>query len=552
MNITQRRRVAFAAIVVTLLVPGSATPPASAQLPGLPGAVVSTPLPLEAFADILVDHRRDRVLVTGGANDNEIVVLDYEGQIIETVSPFPAAAGMVMVGDKLFVARAGGAAIDILDAETFERVGVHRLRETSGGRLVQANGRLWTSGGECGGWEDLQSVDIETGRVRIDGSYSLYCSTFFSTPANPHLVMTGTVGLSPAKVTAWDSSRQPVWGRASDHGDEMGTGDISFAPDGLTFLSALRGATQFRLGNLEQTGVRYPVSEGATAVAQTEAEGGYVAVGSMGEETNLYVFRKGETTPTSSYLLAGGAVAPRGVRFAPDGGRIFAITHDPYAYDEGAEPVFHTVLSGPTAEPSSIDLAVAVRRITFGRRVPATVRVGRATAGIAVRILEIPFGGRARVAASGQTNDSGRVTLGLRPERNSTYVALSEGDQERLPAVSRPVSVRVRPKVTIQLRRQVARSGRTFIYRVRRPIEMIGRSSPIPHGRRLGFQVQVLGGGRWLPAGTISDRIGKRSDAARNVIYATRPASFRIRAVVARAWDRLGSRSGWTYLTATP
>lgn len=551
MNRDHLRDAAVAAGMATLLVIGWAPPRAVAQLPLLPAAVVSTPLPLEAFADVLVDHRRDRVLVTGGANDNKIVVIDYEGQIIQTVAPLPAAAGMVLLGDRLFVARAGGAAIDVLDAESLERVRTYRLREASGGRLVHANGRLWTSGGECGGWEDLQSVDLDTGRVRIDNSYSLYCSTFFSTPANPHLVMTGTVGLSPAKVTAWDSSRRPVWGRESDHGDEMGTGDISFSPDGLTFLSALRGATQFRLSNLEQTGVRYPVPEGATAVAQTEAEEGYVAVGSMGEERNLYVFRKGETTPASSYLLTGGAVASRSIRFAPDGGRIFAITHDPYAYDEGAEPVFHTVLSGPKAVHSSIDLAIPVRRVGFGRRVPATVRLGQGQGGTTVRILEIPFGGRAREVASGRTNDSGSVTLRVRPERNSTYVAVWDGDDQRLPAVSRPLEVRVRPKVTLQLRRYVARSGRNYIYRVGRPIEMIGRSRPIPHGRRLGFQIQVFVRGRWWPAGTIRDRIGRSSDLARDFIYANRPASFRIRAVVAGAWDRLPSRSSWRYLVAT-
>lgn len=551
MGINHLRHAAVAAFVATLLLLGGVPPRAVAQLPVLPAAVVSTPLPLDAFADVLVDHRRDRVLVSGGANDNEIVVLDYEGRIVRSVSPLPAAAGMVLLGNRLFVARAGGAAIDVLDAESFERVRTYRLRETTGGRLVHANGRLWTSGGECGGWEDLQSLHLETGRVRIERSYSLYCPTFFTTPANPHLVMTGTVGLSPAKVTAWDSSRRPLWGRESDHGDEMGTGDISFSPDGLTFLSALRGATQFRLSNLEQTGVRYPVSDGATAVAQTEAQGGHVAVGTLGEDMNLYVFRKGETTPASSFLLSGGAVAPGSVVFAPDGGRIFAVTHDPYAYDQGAEPVFHTVLSGPTAEHSVIDLSIPVRRVAFGRQIQATVRVKGAGAGAAVRILEIPFGGRARVAGSGQTKDSGGVTINLRPERNSTYVAMWEGDQERLPAVSRPVSVRVRPKVTLQLKRQVARRGRDSIYRVGRPIEMVGRSSPIPHGRRLGFQIQAFGRGRWWPAGTIDDRIGRASGVARDFIYATRPASFRIRAVVASSWDRLGSRSVWHYLVAT-
>ena len=542
---------AVAACIATVLALGWTPPRAAAQLPLVPAAVVSTPLPLDGFADVLVDHRRDRVLVTGGANDNKIVVIDYEGQIVQTVSPMPAAAGMVMLGNRLFVARAGGAAIDVLNADSLERVRTFRLREASGGRLVHANGRLWTSGGECGGWEDLQSVDLATGRVRVDSSYSLYCSTFFSTLANPHLVMTGTVGLSPAKVTAWDSSRRPVGGRESDHGDEMGTGDISFMPDGLTFLSALRGATEFRLSNLEPTGVRYPVPEGATAVSQTEAEGGYVAVGTMGEETNLYVFRKGETTPAASYLLTGEAVAPGSVVFAPDGGRIFAVTHDPYAFDEAAEPVFHTVLDGPSAQHSSIDLRIPSRRIAFGRRVQATARVGAAGAAAEVKILEIPFGGRARVATSGRTNDSGEVTLQLRPERNSTYVALWDGDQERLPVVSSPVKVLVRPKVTLDLRRSVASSGRNLIYRVGRPIEMIGRSMPIPYGRRLGFQIQVFDRGRWWAAGTIADRIGRESGLARDFIYANRPASFRIRTIVAGSWDRLPSRSAWSYLTAT-
>lgn len=115
-------------LVASLLV-ASTVPNASAaadpQVPGDPSIPVTagTTLPFDgsrSSGDIVVDEAHGHVFVSGGEGTTGVVVVDRNGQIVETIPDLAGAEGMLLSedGTTLYVALVDGKAVAAIDTET--------------------------------------------------------------------------------------------------------------------------------------------------------------------------------------------------------------------------------------------------------------------------------------------------------------------------------------------------------------------------------------------------------------------------------------------------
>src|SRR5688500_14721064 len=79
-----------------------------------------TQLPLSAFGGMAVDGAHQRVFVSGGAGTSSIVVLDFTGAIVKTITGQGGATGMVVdeSSGTLYVALRDNTSISKIDTAT--------------------------------------------------------------------------------------------------------------------------------------------------------------------------------------------------------------------------------------------------------------------------------------------------------------------------------------------------------------------------------------------------------------------------------------------------
>ena len=83
-------------------------------------------LSLQALGDIAIDPTHQHVFITGNPNltNDSILVTDYSGAEVTTISGESGAAGMVVDGSTLYVARCGATSgIDVFDTGTLTKTG---------------------------------------------------------------------------------------------------------------------------------------------------------------------------------------------------------------------------------------------------------------------------------------------------------------------------------------------------------------------------------------------------------------------------------------------
>lgn len=545
----RRRRHSSLLLAVSLLA-ACAEPALAQELPPLiPVPVRSTTLPLEYVADVLVDHERRQVFVSGGSYNSHVVVLDYEGTIVATIEGLPGAGGMVLLRDRIYVMRDGGAGVDIVDPAALEVVDRKRLRHAGTGEVAFAHGHLWHLSGGCGQWASLVGTNVRTWRSHVRPP-SFYCPTLESAPANPHLLLSAEDGLSPSQIYRYDISRRPAGFATTGHSANIGGHDVTISSTAQTFLAAKGITREIRLPGMKPTGMTYPTDDHATAVALTDAEGGHVAVGTRPHSTdeNLYLFERGSSESVASFILPGGDVLSGTVAFAPEEGRMFASTYD-YTTEGENIVTFHVVADGPTAQRTSVSIDAGLGAVPAGKgvRLEVSFDVPEGSTNRRVDVYAIPNGRWSSTVASGDVDSGGVFSTTVEPERNTTYVARWAGDAEYLPAVSTPVSVEVRTRTSTSLSRYAGRSGRWFVFGVNRPIVQTGRVFPASKGVKLGFEAQMVRDGRWR---TVLRTKHRTNDAgvAGTALFASRPGRFRVRNVTPTTWAHVGSTSAWRYV----
>jgi len=527
---------------------------AALALPSMAAADSTTQLPFPGLGQIAVDQEHGRVFVSSGASQTSIVVLSFNGAIVKTITGQQVPKGMFVdeATDTLYVALEGASSISKINTVTLTEVG--RLPTAPLDAPVDvalAGGRIWFShdcqGGGVGSMA-LDGSDVQNHSTDFPG----YCPTFATSPADPDILVSGDIGISPTTVYVHDVSTPTPTLLVSERDPGLGTSNLrqlEVTPDGQKVLVASGAPSSIQsllLSNLSLV-TSFPTNRSGRAVAVT-ADGSHVAgaASPVSSEENLFVFSAADSSSTRDWDF-GGDVAFSSVAFSNDESRLFAVSENPAT--DLAE--FH-VLTTPTVPrvPTTLSLSVSRSSVSYNKSVTLTAKFGGAAAGQTVTFYTDPVSGSKTAVASGIVNGAGIVSRTVKVKGKTTFTAKFTGDAAYEPVTSAGRIVNVRALTTVAFNRFYRRAGAYRLYRLGKFPTLAGRVTPNHAGTLLRFvgQVKTRRGWRTFDSGRYPIGPG---GAANVIIRARARGNYRVRAIFAGDSDHLGSTSAWAYARIT-
>lgn len=312
---------------------------------GSAAADSTTLLPLRSTGDMVVDGVHHRVFVSDPTS-GQVVVTDYAGTVVATVGSLPGVRGLELSADSATLYAAVGDADAIVAIDTATATEAHRWSTGTADPqyLAQAGGKLWFGyGGATKG--NIGSLDL-TGADPVVHLAQAPVNSWYSAPileasaAAPDTLVAGAESQSPVVLAVYDvSSGAPTQtAYAFDPGDTGGGNlmDMAVTPDGKDVVTA-SGAPYYqavyKLTDLSKDG-KYVTTTYPNAV--DIAPNGDIAAGtSSWYEPDVHVFKPGTSLPLKEYEFGtgtGGVASPvltaRGLAWAPDGSKLFAVSRD--------------------------------------------------------------------------------------------------------------------------------------------------------------------------------------------------------------------------------
>lgn len=515
--------------------------PLTAMVLLLPSTASGGALPLTSFADIVVDADHSHVFVTGGPGNSSIIVLDFDRNVITTITGQPGAAGMALDSSMstLYVALSGSTEISRISTDTLTEVG--RFSVAPGPApymLARAGGRLWFSG--CGASSGFASITPTGTDLK---QYGEGCIALASSPTDPSLLVVGNIGGSPAIVTALDVSTDPPTEQISGTPPGIGYGssnlqDMEVTPDGLSLLVACGAPYVDQVISLADLSLvaKYPTGAYPSSVAASQ-DGQFVA---GGNGTTVSLFETGNETAIRTYPQP---VYPRGLAFSPNGRKIFAVG------GSESHPVIFFVFSNRL--PTTISLDSSKGKVTYGGSVRISAHLDPLTVvSPIVSIYATPYGGTRTLLKRETVDSSGNLSVTVRPKKKTTYTAIFAGDELYEKAAASPQTVLVESITKTRLSGSYGTSGKYKLYHLGQIVKQTGRVIPNHAGKLLKFVAQYRTGRSWRTIAVGSFKI-RSTGKITAYLQPTTKGSFRTRNEFAGDKDHLGSISAWRYLKVT-
>jgi hypothetical protein len=518
-----------------------------------------TQLPLTKFAGIAVDGAHGHVFVSGGAGTSSIVVLDFDGGIVTTITGQGGASGMVLDASSgtLYVALRDNTSIGKIDTATLTETSRMSVAPISlPGQLVLAGGKLWFGHG-CG------DVSAGTATINLDGTGvagkamgAHYCPVL-ATTTSTNLIATGDSGLSPATLYLYDISTDPptlVKSVVNPGGDASDLNQLVFSPDQSRLLSASNNPRALQVFNVADLSLAatYPLGEdGSPNSVAVTADGSFVAAsaGYAWYDPDIFVFPVGATTPVRQWDFKSTmkVMAPRGLAFSPDASKLFAVSDN----DTTGKLDFY-VLGKPTVTPmtSATSLSVSSSTVRYGRYVTLKAHVSGPRRG-AVSFYKTPYGGVRSLVKRVEINGRGNASVSAKPGRKTRYVAIFESNDNYDGSTSLGRTVWVRALAAVHLRRFYGRSGRYKLFHAGTNPLTVGTVVPNHAGSTLKFYAERYWAGAWRFPDTGTCVIDSNGSAALELLRTVRGGIYRVRVRFPGDADHLGSRSRWAYLEVT-
>jgi hypothetical protein len=282
-------------VIVTLLI-------LSALVAVAPQAHADWTTYLPGFVDIAVDNGGQRLFVSTASS---VDVLDFDGSVLTTI-PSSGAAGLVLAGSTLYVARAGTTQIDKINTSAAPpaKTGSIDTGITLSGWLGRAGGKLWFGQDPSCNSTGIYSVVPSTGVVEAftGPDFPSVCPAFVSSPTDPTRLFVWTPLVHGYPLLAYDvSTKTPT--KLATEDSQYAYGDVAVSPDGQRVLvGGGSSASELKSSDLTSTGTTYPIPVGsgggsfAVAVAYT-GNGGHVAVEGEGATA---VYAAGNSTPINT------------------------------------------------------------------------------------------------------------------------------------------------------------------------------------------------------------------------------------------------------------
>jgi len=539
----------FLVCVIALLMGPAATAQAetATQLPFPNGNAVS----------IVVDPGGSHVFVSGGPGNSSVVVLNYSGQIVKTISGEGGAAGMALdaATHTLYVALHDQTAISEINTQTLTETKRFSTGPYAGpSSLVIGGSKLWFSCFE-GQTGCLASANLDgTGLGAASGisGFSTFPALLAAGGSNNHLLALADRTVSPPNIAVYDVSGASPTLVKQIHADGSvsDASSMTFTPNGANLLLAT-GAPYY-IQSLATTTLlpswQYPTGPYPTSVAVT-GDGKFVAGGVNPSSANdLFVYPAASTTPVRTWNIGTSNTAnpltAGSLAFSPDASRLFAVTQD-----AATGHLVFNVLDQPTIplKPSTTSLTTSTKTVRYGSHTSLKVAM-RGPASGKVDLYATTTAQTKQLVATG-TVQSGAATFTVTPKVNTTYSAqfeqgsgwASSASGEVRVAVSPIVSVTARPGGTIRL--QGHRFSRTWL---------TGKVNPKQTANTpVGYVIQRRRHGGWRADIAANFSIGK--DGLAHVFFLTnKPGVCRVRVAYLGSSDYVRSASPWKKFRAHP
>jgi hypothetical protein len=296
-----------------------------------------TAVALTGFSDLAVDDVHQHLFLSGSAGDS-IVVRDFEGLAVGTVSGVTGAIRLAISGDgaTLYAVLPGAHAISAIDTTSLSETARYSVGDAiCPGTVAVAGDRVWFGYAACSGGAsnvgviDLTDQDPAAAVGVLDNSgFDYTAPEVMASSSKPDQLVLANVGFNITVQLVDVSGPTPVLG-ASRHpfnGDAI----TALSPDGahvrLPLASGIGSysTTDLSADNLFGQG---PVDLYSVA----SGPGGLVAGGFWAYQRPEALVYRTDGVLTRSFELGGvetttGGVAPRGLAFAGDASRLFAVT----------------------------------------------------------------------------------------------------------------------------------------------------------------------------------------------------------------------------------
>ena len=503
-----------------------------------------------------------RVFVT--SPDSGLIVLRHDGTVVTTFEDMPGSAGMVILGQTLYVAVPGASRIDVFDISQAPPVRTGSLSTAPFSTpmdLAFAGGRLWFGAEGCGQWTGkLVSMNLDgsgiTELVPAEFVQWTYCPRLVASAFAPNRLFVQSTGVSPSILYEYDVTGAPSLLMSSDFGwGNFNGSDLAVLPGGAEFVmgnlgdSPVLGLGQFAMSDFSGPSTSYVAEDQAGAAVAVTSENGGLLAGAIGRiyVKQVWVWRMGAPQPLASFDLgyADQVVGP--LAFTPDGTRLFALVDR----DTGG---IDLVSLDPTGSSAALRLRASKGTVNFGTAVRITATLGGETNGT-VQIYRLD-GNRRKLIAEGPVDRDGKLSVLDKPDFNSDYVA--ESGEGSSPVQSDEVTVKVRPRMIGRMLRADGRSGRYHLYDYTDHCPSDPGTCPLfgitvypPHYRAtVTYELQVFEGGRWRSAVAGEAPLGGDSAV---VIYfsANSPRAIgvpaRVRSQLPAHQDHAEGSTGWSY-----
>jgi hypothetical protein len=328
------------ALSLLLLVTGPAVQAAPAPAAAHAASISGTLLPF-ADASLAVDPAGQHVFAAGGPGNSSIVVLDFSGNIVSTITGEQGASGMTVdeATHTLYAALADAGAISEIDTTTLtETARFSTGAFTTPYKPVIAGGKLWiaTEGGLA--TANLDGTGLTSAGLPAAVGFPDFSKSVPAASADGNLLSVVVPLQSLTEVGVFDVSMQTpnLVSFAWDPNTGANASDLAFGPSGQNVLMAA-GAPYYvqplDTRTLQSTGT-YQTGPYPDAVAASP--GGKYVAGAIWNpySPNFYLFQSGDPTPLQSWTLPNYRPNPYGtpsvrlfspLAFSPDGTRLFAV-----------------------------------------------------------------------------------------------------------------------------------------------------------------------------------------------------------------------------------
>jgi hypothetical protein len=511
-------------------------------------------LPIASFFDIVVDDAHGQLFLSQGFGSSEIVAVDFVGNMVGTIAASEAyELALSDDGTTLYTALAGSDEIASFSTETLLPAGAPVAAGAQlNGQLAIAGGSLWFGfeGGTCppDGNAYLGSVPIGGGSITTysGGDFPTSSPQLTTSPAAPNTLVTSNSSCAGNPFAVWDvSTASPValagpellpefpW--SAQEMDSAGT--TLFVADG----SIVRN---YRVSDLtEQPGVYNPWPSGATSLATTSVNGGWLAAADRpnpypGPAVSLFAPGQGKD-PQAQYLSGNVHVCPGGLAFSEDAATLFVIK-----CKDGSIALAR--IDRPARFASGLTIT-APKVVNPSGPFKVTAHLPSFDTNGAVRISKTPLDKGTKLLIDQAVNGDGDLTTKASIDRKTTFAASYAGDDRYLPGTVK-ITVTVRTIVKAKMIHGAGRSGRYTTYA--NDARYAAKVIPDKGGRKLSVLLQGYVGGRWRELARKSFRLRANSTLVLRLVGFPNGA-YRLQGEYPGDRYTLRGRSSWDYFKIT-